>query len=172
MVDYTDFFDRAYPLVAMFAREKDMKIEQMETARAQLLQLRDMVSSLQGTIGQLQTTIDQQNQMLSEMREENRELKRLLFGKSRERMPPVKSEIKKRRRKKKGDAEYRRRQARKKRRENAAQKKTLPTVEVPHESVGVRDWFVAPLDGDASAKAPGGYVTVTMSNVAVRSTPA
>jgi transposase len=101
-----------------------------------VLQLRDMVSSLQGTIGQLQTTIDQQNQMLSEMREENRELKRLLFGKSRERMPPVKSEIKKRRRKKKGDAEYRRRQARKKRRENAARKKTLPTVEIPHEIPG------------------------------------
>ncbi len=98
-----------------------------------LVQMRGMLVQLEGTIGQLQESNNQQNQMLSELREENRELKRLLFGKSRERMPPVKSEIKKRGRKKKGDAEYRRRKALEKRRENAEAKRKLPTVEVTHE---------------------------------------
>jgi len=71
-----------------------------------LVQMRGMPVQLEGTISQLQESTSQQNQMLSELREENRELSRLLFGMSRERMPPVKSEIKKRGRKKKGDAEY------------------------------------------------------------------
>lgn len=98
-----------------------------------LVQMRGMLVQLEGTIGHLQETLSQQNQTLSDLREENRELKRLIFGKSRERMPPVKSEIKKRRRKKKGDAEYRRRKALEKRRANAEVKRKLPTVEVTHE---------------------------------------
>lgn len=79
------------------------------------------------TIQSLQATIEKQNQLLEKLSAENAELRRILFGKKREKMPPKDREVKKRRGR--NDPE----KSKKKRRERAEAKKQLPTERVEHE---------------------------------------
>jgi len=93
-------------------------------ARMMLEQMRTMLEPLQATIIQLTATVEN-------LRQENAELKRLLFGKKSERMPPMDRE--QRRRRKDIDPDKSRQQAAQKRKRNARKKKELPTEEVVHD---------------------------------------
>ena len=93
-------------------------------ARMMLEQMRTMLQPLQATITQLTATVEG-------LRQENTELKRLLFGKKSERMPPMDRE--QRRRRKDIDPDKCRQQAATKRKSNARKKKELPTEEVVHD---------------------------------------
>ena len=104
---------------------KDIEgIEDSASLKAMLKQLFEMVESLQDTIKSLQQTIEQKDGELAELR-------RLVFGKKSERMPPVQVELKKRRtaKQKKADKE----KTKKRREANRKAKKELPTEKVNHE---------------------------------------
>jgi transposase len=112
-------------------------IDDASSLRALLKQLIGTIRSLQSTTENLQATVTKQTETIERKDAENAELRRLLFGKKSERMPPLQREVKKRRKKK--SAKYTaqvQQQAQKKRKRNAEVKKKLPTEEVEHR---VRD---------------------------------
>jgi len=102
----------------------DVSQVQDPMARMMLEQMRAMLEPLQATITQLTATVES-------LRQENAELKRLLFGKKSERMPPMDREQQQRR--KNIDPDKSRQEAAKKRKRNARKKKELPTEEVVHD---------------------------------------
>jgi len=93
-------------------------------ARMMLEQMRTMLEPLQ-------KMLEQQAALNEKLLAENAELKRLLFGKKSERMPPMDRE--QRRRRKDIDPDKSRQQAAQKRKRNARKKKELPTEEVVHD---------------------------------------
>ena len=70
---------------------------------------------------------------MKELRQENADLRRLLFGRTSERMPPVDQEIRKGRGKDPADKAKRKAAAQAKRRKNGEAKKGLPTEEITHK---------------------------------------
>lgn len=115
-------------------------------AKALLEQMQSMVVMLHQMIKQQSDAIEQQTSMLKQVLAENAELKRALFGRKSERMPPMDREVNKRRKGKgtKGDAEQHQKAAQKKRKRNAKAKKKLPTEKVEHD---VDDDHACPLCG-------------------------
>ena len=94
------------------------------TARMLLEQMRAMLEPLQ-------QALEHQASIIEKLSAENAELKRMLFGKKSERMPPISRELNRRR---KGiDPDRSRQESQKKRQRNAKKKKELPTEDVDHE---------------------------------------
>ena len=87
-----------------------------------------LVQSLQQTLQQLQETVAALRADLAKRDGELAELRRMLFGKRRERMPPIEREIAK----KSADPEARKEKARQRRVAAAQRKRELPEVEVIH----------------------------------------
>ena len=91
---------------------------------------RTLIEKLLTTIESLQATIEKLNDTIQRKEVENAELRRMLFGRKRERMPPMDREVRKRR-KKAGETDPE--EAKRRRREGLAAKKNLPTEEVVHD---------------------------------------
>ena len=87
-----------------------------------------LVQSLQQTLQQLQETVAALRADLAKRDGELAELRRMLFGKRRERMPPIEREIAK----KSADPEARKEKARQRRVAAAQRKRELPEVEIIH----------------------------------------
>lgn len=104
-------------------------------ARAMLEHMAAMVQQLRASIEPLQATIAQLTATIEQLRQENAELKRLLFGKKSERMPRIADELRRRRTKDGVDPDASRKQAKAKdkRKRTAQAKKELPTEDVLHE---------------------------------------
>ena len=102
-------------------------------ARAMLEQMRLLLEPLQPMVAHLQQTVEQQTALIEKLQAENAELKRLLFGRKSERMPPIAREVKRRRAASAADPSTRRKEAQDKRKRNSKAKKKLPTEEVVHD---------------------------------------
>ena len=96
------------------------------TARAMLEKMAALLEPLERTVAQLTATVDK-------LQAENAELRRLLFGRKSERMPPIQKEVQRRRGQGAADADKRRAAGQKKRKRNSKAKKKLPTEEVVHD---------------------------------------
>jgi len=96
------------------------------TARAMLEQMASMLDPLERTVAQLTATVER-------LQAENAELRRLLFGRKSERMPPIHEEVQRRRGRGAAGADRRRAEGQQKRKRNGEVKKALPTEEVVHE---------------------------------------
>lgn len=113
------------------------EIQDLSTARSLLKQLYSLIKplqttneSLQSAIEQLQETIARQTDILEQQRAELAELRRMMFGKRSEKIPPLEQEA--RRRTKKGTAkDPQTTQA--KRRQRRKQRKKLPTEDKKHD---------------------------------------
>lgn len=95
------------------------QITDLASARALLKQLVALLEDVRGA--------------LEDMRAENAELRRLLFGRVSERMPPIEREIRRAQSKEPAEAAKRRAAAQAKRRKNGEVKKQLPVQEIVHE---------------------------------------
>jgi transposase len=95
------------------------QITDLASARALLEQLVGLLEDVRGA--------------LEDMRAENAELRRLLFGRVSERMPPIEREIHKSRAQDPAEAAKRKAAAQAKRRKNGEAKKRLPVQEIVHE---------------------------------------
>lgn len=111
-----------------------------ESTKKLLKQLTRMLETLQSTIEHLQATVDRQTETierqtetLARKDEELTELRRLLFGKKSEKMPPMSREVKKSKRKSSKQTAANKNKSREKRKSNAQAKSKLPTEEVSHE---------------------------------------
>jgi len=104
------------------------------TARAMLQQMAAMLDPLERMVAQLQQTLEQQAATNEKLQAENAELRRLLFGRKSERLPPIHKEVQRRRgNKASGDADKRRAEGQKKRKRKRKAKKKLPTEQVVHD---------------------------------------
>ena len=95
-------------------------IDDTATLKTLLKQTISMMQSLQATVDNLNVTLQKRDA-------ENAELRRMLFGKKREKMPPKEREVRRRR----GKADPAK--TKEKRRKRAEAKKQLPTEQVVHE---------------------------------------
>jgi len=113
------------------------EIQDLSTARSLLKQLYALIKplqttneQLQGAVEQLRDTISRQTEILEQQRVELAELRRMMFGKRSEKIPPLEQEA--RRRSKKGSAkDSQATQA--KRRQRRKQRKQLPAEDKKHD---------------------------------------
>jgi len=113
------------------------EIQDLSTARSLLKQLYTLIKPLQTTneslrsaIEQLQETIARQTEVLQQIRQENAELRRMLFGKRSEKIPPLEQEA---RRRSKKDSAKDAQKTQAKRRQRRRQRKQLPTEDKKHD---------------------------------------
>lgn len=105
------------------------EIQDLSTARVLLKQLYAVLKPLQTTIDQLQETIAHQTQILEQLRLENAEQRRMLFGQRSEKIPPLEREAKRRAKGKQRDGQA----TQAKRRARRKQRKQLATDEKKHD---------------------------------------
>ena len=107
-----------------------LKSDADPTIKELLKQLTETVKKLQSTIEHQTKIIENQTKVIEQKDEELRELKRLLFGRKSEKMPPIQREVK---RAKKKSSSTDRDKTKEKRAKNAKVKAELPTEEIEHE---------------------------------------
>ena len=94
--------------------------------------VKELLRQLLESNKQLQATIEKQTELIQQKDAELAELRRALFGRKSEKMPPMNREVKKvRKTKERTEADKKKTQGR--RRKNSEKKKTLPAEEINHE---------------------------------------
>ena len=94
--------------------------------------IKELLKHLTKTIENLQATIEKQTELIKQKDAELAELRRALFGRRSEKMPPMNREVKTaRKNRERTDTDKEKTQRR--RRQNSEVKKTLPTEEINHE---------------------------------------
>ena len=102
------------------------------TVKDMLRQLLESNKQLQATIGKQTAQIEKLNSTIEQKDAELAELRRALFGRKSEKMPPMNREVKKARKtKERTEADKKKTQGRRKK--NNEKKKTLPAKEINHE---------------------------------------
>lgn len=111
-------------------------VSDLDTARSHLFELKSLVTTLVGVTNTLGQNLQQLNDQLAALLAENAELKRRLFGKRSEKMPPISREVQKRRAAQMGaessPEEKAEQQRRKRPPEEVAREQNIPIVEVVH----------------------------------------
>lgn len=111
-------------------------VSDLDTARSLLFELKSLVEALVGVTKTLGQNQQQLNDQLAALLAENAELKRRLFGKRSEKMPPLPREVQKRRAEQKASEESSEEKAEQQRRkrppEEVAREQNIPIVEVVH----------------------------------------
>ena len=95
--------------------------------------IKELLKQLLESNKSLQATIEKQTKLIERKDAELAELRRLVFGRKSEKMPPMAREVKRVTRKDKDRTEADKKKTQEKRANNAAEKKSLPTEEVTYE---------------------------------------